>query len=183
MSQPRNTATIGFTYAYVATFAVGTWFSNHTYAVNPISDPATTRYAMALSPRIVQTTVCWSPRASEMPKLTKPAQSISHPVAENGSTVRSQRRDKIEPSAQLSEANIRIPAPNSTPCPPAPACSFGHNSTSRPTIPVSNPSTPRRSSRSPFKIQVSMIATHSGTTATMSAASPLGTVFSAHATH
>ena len=42
-NHPRNTATTGFTYAYVDTFDVGTCFNNQMYAVYPIHDPHTTR--------------------------------------------------------------------------------------------------------------------------------------------
>ena len=42
-AQPRKTATIGFTYAYVATSESGATRSSQTYAVKPTKLPTTTR--------------------------------------------------------------------------------------------------------------------------------------------
>src|SRR5690349_21311540 len=48
ISQPRNTATTGFTYAYVATSEIGATLSTQTYAVNATTEPNVTRYAHAI---------------------------------------------------------------------------------------------------------------------------------------
>ena len=42
-NQPRNTATTGFTYAYVAARAGETLRSNQLYAVKPTNDPNTSK--------------------------------------------------------------------------------------------------------------------------------------------
>ena len=89
---PSSTAMTGFTYAYVAAFAAGVCASSHTYAVKPIQEPNTMRYATAARPAAVG----WKPRslrsATAMAEKTRPPNSISHPVATIGSTVLVARR-------------------------------------------------------------------------------------------
>ena len=43
-NHPSNTATTGFTKAYVPTFAALECFNSHIYAVNPTSEPKTIKY-------------------------------------------------------------------------------------------------------------------------------------------
>jgi len=66
--------------------------SSHTYAVKPIQEPNTTRYATAATPAAVG----WKPRslrrATAMAKKKRPPNSISQPVATIGSTVLVARR-------------------------------------------------------------------------------------------
>src|SRR4051794_6012419 len=103
ISQPRNTAITGFTYAYVDTFEIGACWSSQTYAVNAISEPTTTREAKASSesdekpPRSADLA---SPRASPAITEVTPPASIWIAVEWNGSEGSGSRGERNEPSAQ-----------------------------------------------------------------------------------
>src|SRR5580704_1838505 len=115
------------------------------YAVYPIHDPQTIRYAVAPIPRGVHTTRDKSPAPKANIRFAKPAAIICHAVAENGSTSADfQRLDSTEPKAQLNDPpNKLIEAHNCTRPNEVVVVRSGHNNTPRPATPRASPAFPR----------------------------------------
>src|SRR5580704_12487890 len=147
-SQPRNTATTGFTYAYVDTFDVGTCSSSQMYAVYPIHEPHTTRYVTAPTPRAVHATREKSPTASANAKFATPAAVTCHAVLLNTSTPDCQRFASTDPSAQENDPPSKLSEAENSRRPRAEVeCNSGQNSTKSPTIPRPSPALPRHEIR------------------------------------
>ena len=93
-SQPSNTATTGFTYAYVAARAGGTFRSNQLYAVKATIEPKTIKYAsapMELQEVPLRFSFPKSPVIEASSRRRKPPANICNPEASEGE-VRKGRR-------------------------------------------------------------------------------------------
>src|SRR5580700_5919867 len=118
------------------------------YAVYPIHDPHTTRYATAPNPRGVHTTREKSPAASANKKFPAPAAVTCHPVALKTSIPDCHRFDSTDPSAHENDPPISASdAQNSRRPKTDSECNSGKNNTNNPTIPKANPALPRHEMR------------------------------------
>ena len=125
---------------------------------------------------------CVWPVANATRALPIAANDISQPVAVSGSTFICHLRESTEPTAQLIEENRSVQEPTSCMVPRAlRSANLGQKRMAMPAIPSASPIKPRRESRSPRKTKVSSTINQIGVTATISAASPVGTHCSAQA--
>src|SRR5579871_566514 len=98
----------------------------------------------------------YSPLTRATTALPTEAKSISHPVAEKGSTCNCHFRERTDPTDQLKDEHSRIEAPIKGIMPAAERCSnLGQNRTATPPIPKATPTKPRDESLSPRKTKVS----------------------------
>src|SRR5207237_10073868 len=110
------------------------------YAVYPISEPPTTRYATAPMPRAVQVTRERSRFSSAKIELPTPAKKTCHAVSANVGRPDCHFFESTDPKAQLSEPPISATDHQSCRCPMAPvARSCGQSRTSVPVKPSASP--------------------------------------------
>src|SRR5262245_33458047 len=179
-AHPRNTATIGLTYAYVETRDAVVARRSQMYAPKPTSEPNTKRYAVATTDFVE--TALGSNRASSpdanptIASRVPPVRSVAA-VAITGEDGRREPREKSEPPA-----HAKVPATRTRIAPtlyrPAPRKSPGPTRTASPAVPRARPER-----TSPLGIRrwrtASINTTAMGSVATTSAATPDGRYLSA----
>src|SRR6185312_5389771 len=106
-AQPRNTATAGFTYAYVESSGVEAFRSSQPYAVKATSEPKTIRKRSAPSDAAEICDGCTfapSPIASPITPSSAPAVSICIAAPANALRGSGATRAYAEPAAQVKDA-------------------------------------------------------------------------------